>query len=137
MVTVYDVPANALIDKVAGKLKDTQEISPPAGLAYMKTGAHLERAPQNKDFWYVRCASLLRNIYIHGETGVARLRTHYGGRKNRGAKPERRIDAGGAIIRRALQQLEKAGFVEKGKTGRNISGKGKALLDSAAKEVKR
>ncbi len=136
MVTVYDVPANALINKAADKLKDVHEITPPKWLSYSKTGTHVERAPHRKDFWYVRCASLLRNMYVHGETGVARLRTHYGGRKNRGAKPERHADAGGAIIRRALQQLEKAGYIEKGKTGRNISGKGRALLDSAAKEAK-
>lgn len=136
MVTVYDVPANTLINGAANRLKSVEGISPPAWLAYAKTGSHVERAPHEADFWYVRCASLLRNIYVHGDTGVARLRTHYGGRKNMGAKPDHHRDAGGAVIRRALQQLETAGLVEKKKTGRVISGKGKALLDSVAKELK-
>ena len=136
MVTVYDVSASALIGKVSAKLKDVQEIKPPQWMNYTKTGSHVERAPRDKDFWYKRCASLLRNMYLHGETGVNRLRTHYGGRKNLGSRPEHHADAGGSIIRKALQQLEKAGFVKKGKTGRIITSKGRALLDSAAKEAK-
>lgn len=137
MVTVYDVSAGALIGKASEKLKEIPEIQPPAWLAYAKTGPHVERAPHEEDFWYRRCASLMRNLYIHGESGVARFKTHYGGRKNRGSRPEHHMDAGGAAIRKALQQLEKAGMIQKGKTGRNISAKGKAFLDSAAKEAKK
>ncbi len=136
MVTVYDVSAAALVGKASEKLKDVSEISPPKWLAYAKTGSHVERAPHEENFWYRRCASLMRNIYIHGESGVNRFKTHYGGRKNRGSRPEHHVDAGGSAIRKALQQLEKAGLVKKGKAGREITPKGRAFLDSAAKEAK-
>ncbi len=136
MVTVYDVSAAALVSKASSKLKEVQEIAPPKWTAFVKTGPHVERAPSDEDFWYKRCASLLRNIYVHGGSGVNRFRTHYGGRKNLGSRPEHHVDAGGSTIRKALQQLEKAGFVKKGKDGREITPKGRALLDSAAKEAK-
>ncbi len=136
MVTVYDVSAASLVSKASEKLKEIPEITPPAWMAYAKTGPHVERAPSEKDFWYKRCASLMRNVYIHGDSGVARFRTHYGGRKNRGSRPEHHVDAGGSAIRKALQQLEKAGMMKKTKEGRAITPKGRALLDSAAKEAK-
>ena len=77
---------------------------------------------------------MLRNTYVHGNVGVGKLRLHYGGKKIRGVRPERKRKAGGSIIRKGFQALEKAGLVVKKKTGREISAAGKKLLDSAAKE---
>jgi len=68
--------------------------------------------------------------------GVERLRAEYGGRKDYGVKPEHAAKASGAIIRKALQQLEAAGFVETLKTGgRRVTKSGRKLLDELAKEV--
>jgi len=134
MVTVYDVPANDLIAAVSGKLK-ALGIVEPVYVKYVKTGPHADRRPEQADYWFTRCASLLRKAYIGSPIGVASLRTHYGGRKNRGVKPEKHVDAAGSQIRRGLQQLEKIGLLEKKKTGRFITGKGKKLLDACAKEV--
>lgn len=135
MTTVYDVPADKLIEKVAEKLEKMEEIKPPEWAAYVKTGAHKELPPTQKNWWYIRCASILRRIYIDGPVGVSRLRTYYGGRKRRGVKPPRFRKGSGAIIRKALQQLEKAGFVEKAKEGRRITPKGMSFLDNTAHEI--
>ncbi|MEM2137894.1 MAG: 30S ribosomal protein S19e [Candidatus Anstonellaceae archaeon] len=134
MVTVYDVTPNKLIGKVAEKLK-AMGIAQPAYIGTVKSGSHKERMPQQKDFWYLRLASLLRNAYVNGNVGVGKLRLHYGGRKIRGVRPEKKRRAGGSIIRKGLQSLEKAGLMVKKKTGREISAAGKKLLDSAAKEA--
>ncbi len=134
MVTVYDVTPNKLVAKVAEKLK-SMSIPAPAYLGTVKSGAHRQRLPQHKDFWYIRLASLLRNAYVHGTVGVSSLRSHYGGKKARGVKPEEKRKAGGSIIRKGLQALEKVGLLVKKKKGREISAAGKKLLDSAAKEV--
>ncbi|MEW6329101.1 MAG: 30S ribosomal protein S19e [Candidatus Micrarchaeota archaeon] len=137
MTTVYDVPAGKLIKRASEKLKEIPELVPPSWAAYSKTGSHNIRAPESPDFWYVRCASLLRSVYVKSPTGVGRLRTKYGGRKKRGGRPEHHADGGGSAIRKALQQLEKAGLMEqKKKKGRFISAKGRSFLDSIAKEVK-
>lgn len=133
MVTVYDVTPNKLIGKVAEKLKG-MGIAQPAYIGTVKTGSHRERMPQQKNFWYLRMASLLRNSYVHGNVGVGRLRLHYGGKVIRGVRPERKRKAGGSIIRKGMQALEKAGLMVKKKTGREISAAGKKLLDLSAKE---
>ncbi|MHA1238164.1 MAG: 30S ribosomal protein S19e [Candidatus Odinarchaeia archaeon] len=137
MTTVFDVPADVLIKEVATILqKEYKEIQPPEWALYVKTGAHKERLPENNDWWYIRCASLLRRIYIDGPVGVSRLRTFYGGREKRGNKPEHFRKGSGAIIRNALKQLEAAGFITKvEKEGRVITPAGRAFLDRISAQI--
>lgn len=138
MTTAYDVPADLLIDRLSSYIKDAiSEIEPPEWSHYVKTGSHVERAPQNPDWWYVRSASLLRKLYMKGPIGVSRLRKDYGGRKRIGNKPAHFRKAGGNIIRTLLQQLEAAGLVEKaGSQGRVVSGKGRSLLDAMSTQIR-
>ena len=139
MTTAYDVPADVLIDRLSGYLKENiREIQPPEWSGYVKTGSQAERVPQNPDWWYVRSASILRKIYMNGPVGVSRLRKEYGGRKRRGVRPAHFAKAGGNIIRTVLQQLELAGLSQKdGIKGRVISGKGRSLLDAMSTQIKR
>ena len=139
MTTAYDVPADVLIDRLSGYLKENiREIQPPEWSGYVKTGSQAERVPQNPDWWYVRSASILRKIYMNGPVGVSRLRKDYGGRKRRGVRPAHFAKAGGNIIRTILQQLEQAGLSQKdGIKGRVVSGKGRSLLDAMSTQIKR
>lgn len=139
MTTAYDVPADALIDRLSGYLKENiREIQPPEWSGYVKTGTQAERVPQNPDWWYVRSASILRKLYMNGPVGVSRLRKEYGGRKRRGVRPAHFAKAGGNIIRTVLQQLEQAGLSQKdGIKGRVVSGKGRSLLDAMSTQIKR
>jgi small subunit ribosomal protein S19e len=139
LTTPYDVPPSLLIEKLANHLKENvDEVEPPSWAAYVKTGAHVQRPPQNPDWWYTRCASLLRKLYIHGPLGIERLRGEYGGRKDYGVKPEHFVKAGGAIIRKALQQLEAAGLVEKLQNkGRRLTREGRKLLEMLSEEVEK
>ncbi len=136
MPTARDVRADLLIDRVAEELKKLEEIKPPEWASLVKTGSHKQRPPQQEDWWYIRAASVLRTVYLHGPVGVERLRTKYGGRKDRGVRPEHFRKASGHIIRLILQQLEEAGLVEKvpGR-GRKITRKGASLLDRKAAEI--
>ena len=136
MVTVYDVDAQRLISKTAEKIKELG-FEYPEWAKFVKTGAHKERPPQNKDWIYTRAAAILRQIYIKGPVGTERLRTKFGGRKNYGVTPEHKVKASGKIIRYCLQQLEKLELLEKTKEGRKISPKGMSLLDNTAFEVAR
>mgnify|MGYP000439332760 CR=1 FL=1 len=139
LTTPYDVPASIFIEKLAIHLKENvDQVEPPPWAAYVKTGAHVQRPPQNPDWWYIRCASLLRKLYIHGPLGIERLRGEYGGRKDYGVKPEHFVKAGGTIIRKALQQLEAAGLVEKFQNhGRRLTRDGRKLLELLAEEIER
>jgi small subunit ribosomal protein S19e len=135
--TVYDVEANVLVERLARYLKENVgEVTPPAWALTAKTGAHRERPPQNPDWWYVRCASLLRKLYIHAPIGTERLTVEYGGRKRKGTSIEHAKDSGGSAIREPLQQLEKARLVVKeGSKGRKLSGEGVSLLNKVSAEI--
>jgi len=136
MVNARFVPPQLLIDALAEYLKENvEEVKPPEWAAYVKTGSHKERVPDDPEWWYKRCASLLRKIYLEGPVGVERLRTYYGGRKNMGTVREHFRKAGGAILRNALQQLEAAGLVKTTPRGRVITPKGMSVVDKVAAEV--
>lgn len=135
MTTVYDVPADKLIPKVAAELKEKEELTPPAWAAFAKTGAHKEMPPEDPDWWYVRAAAVLRRIYVDGPVGVERMRSVYGGKKDRGSKPSKKVKGSGSILRKSLQQLEAAGYVRHGKDGRSVTPQGASFLDGIAHSI--
>ncbi len=138
MVNALEVPADLLIKRVAEKLKkDYPQIKPPVWAYFAKTGVHKERPPEDKDWWYIRAASMLRKMYKSGEPiGIETFRVIYGGRQNRGVAPEKFRKGSGSVVRKILQQLEQAGLVKKvpGK-GRTLTPAGRSLLDRTAKEI--
>ena len=136
MTTVYDVPADELIKLTAEKLKE-MGLQPPEFTKFVKTGVHKEKPPEDEDWWYIRCASVLRRIYIDGPVGIERLRTYYGGRKRRGVKPPKFRKGSGAVIRSVLKALEKAELIEKTPEGRKITSKGQSFLDKLSLEVQK
>lgn len=109
----------------------------PEFAAFVKTGSHKERSPDNPDWWFVRMASILRKVYISGNVNVKSLRNYYGGKKHRGVRPEIFRKAGGKIIRVCLQDLEKLGFVKISdkKNGRVITKEGQKYLDKLASQL--
>ena len=137
MITPYDVPASKLIEKLAVYLKENVDaVTPPSWASIAKTGPQAQRQPENPDWWYVRCASLLRKIYVHSPIGTEKLRADYGGRKDFSGKREHAVKAGGAIIRKALQQLEAAGLIETLKPrGRRVTKNGRKLLQELAEDI--
>jgi small subunit ribosomal protein S19e len=136
LTTAFEVPQDLLISKLADHLRRVSQIEQPQWTAYAKTGSHAQRQPNDKDWWYTRCASLLRKIYIHGPIGLTQLESDYGGRKEVGYYVGHHRDAGGSAIRKAIQQLEAAGYVAKqGKRGRVLTGKGVSTVDKQATEI--
>lgn len=138
-MTVYDVPINDLILKVAEELEKMSDMTPPSWADFVKTGMHKERAPTQSNWWHIRAASVLLKIRKNGPVGVSKLRTKYGGKKNRGHKPEKFFRASGNILRKILQQLEKSGLAKKAEKGihkgRIITPQGAKLLGKAAEEI--
>lgn len=135
MVSALDVEAGRLIGRVAHKLQE-MKIPSPAWAGMVKSGSHAERPPEQPDFWYVRCASVLRQAYVRGKVGTHRLQRHYGGRKRHTVSPAHARPAGGSLIRKAMQTLEKHGLLHKTAQGRTLTPQGRKLLDSMAREVR-
>jgi small subunit ribosomal protein S19e len=135
---IHDVRPDEFIVKVAEELKKTKGFETPEWVFLVKSSVAKKRVPQEDDFWYMRSASILRQLYIHGVVGVGRLRTRYGSKKNRGVKPSKFRKASGKIIRSILQQAETVGFVEKVvrlQHGRRLTTEGKEFLDKIAKLI--
>jgi len=140
MTTLYDVPADALIEAVAERLDEDGAVEEPEWFTFAKTGVGRELPPEQEDFWQVRAASLLRKVAVDGPVGVGALRTAYGDSKQGSnryrVRPEGKTDSSGKIIRVALQQLEDAGYVMTAEgEGRRITPEGQSLLDDVAGEV--
>lgn len=136
MTTVYDIPPDLLIEKVAGELKELDAIETPEWAKFAKTGVHKEMPPKDDNWWYIRAASVLRRVYIDGPVGVQRLRSFYGGKKDRGSEPSRFKRGSGSVTRKILQQLEEAGYIANTPEGRVVSPAGRSFLDGVSNGLK-
>lgn len=142
MTTVFDVDANDFIAKTKEELKKIEQVKMPDWAKFVKTSSARTKPPEQEDFWYIRAAAILRQVYVRGTpVGVQRLRVKYGGRTINRVKKKRERRSCGKIIRVLLQQLESAGFLQKAtinnQKGRVITNKGKSFLDKIAAQVKR
>lgn len=132
MADIRSIEPGKYNKSLAAALKKLEEFKKPEWIDFVKSGQHKQRPTSDPDFWYTRGASILRQIAIQGIVGVERLRTRYGGRKDRGMRPPQFRKSGGKIIRTLLQQAELAGLVEKAKgknAGRQLTQKGKDFLE--------
>ena len=135
MAKVYDVPADILINRLSEILKK-EDIPSPDWASFVKTGTHADKPPQNSEWWHIRCASILRKIYLHSPASIKELRSMYGGGKPVGYGTAHHRDASGAIIRNAVHALEKLGYIEKvEKKGRVLTKQGTKKLDVLATEI--
>ncbi|MBI4149616.1 30S ribosomal protein S19e [Candidatus Woesearchaeota archaeon] len=139
MSTYQQVDSGELIEKAAAALAQDKAFAPPPWARFVKTGMHKERPPAQENWWHCRTASILRKIALLGPIGTEKLRRKYGGRKNRGVAPEHFYKGSGSIVRKALQQLEKAGMVKQDPKskykGRIITAKGKKFLNDIARQM--
>jgi len=138
-ITLYEIEAGKYVKALAEKIKQMPEFSMPEWAPFVKTSPARERTPVNSSWWFERVASILRQIYLRGVIGVGRLRTRYGGKKDRGMKPSHFFKGSGKIVRIIMQDAEKAGLVEKSKgkkVGRKMTAKGKSFMDEVAVSLK-
>ena len=141
-VGVRDVSAAAFIKAYAEHLKRSGKMELPKWWDIVKTGTHKELSPYDKDWYYIRAASIARKVYLRQNTGVGALKKVYGSAGRRGVRSQKHHDANGGIIRNILHQLEAMKVVEKcpegpTKGGRRISSHGRQDLDRIAGQVAR
>jgi small subunit ribosomal protein S19e len=138
-MSIYNVNPTELIEELAKELQKVETVKAPSWASFVKTGASRERPPARQDWWQVRAASVLRKVSSRGPIGISKLRILYGGKKNRGHQPEKFMRSSGNILRKILQQLEKAELVKQDKKGvhkgRVITPKGIKLMNGVAKKI--
>lgn len=136
MGNIFDVPINEFIVKLAEELKKVEQIRPPEWSFFCKTGTHKARPPVQTDWWFIRSAAILRSVKVLGPIGTQKLRLKYGGKKRRGHCTEHFYKGSGSVIRKILQQLEKAGFIKQVKKdvhkGRVVTSAGDKFLNNIA-----
>ncbi len=134
-----NVSKSELIKALAPQMKVL--IKKPDWAEFVKTGIFKERPPVDSDWWYMRAASMLLKIQRLQPVGVSKLRTKYGGRKNRGVAPEHFFKGSGKILRVILQQLETAGLLKQEKKslrrGRLLTAKAQSLIAKTIKAVEK
>ncbi len=139
MAKMYDAPTDQLLILISNELKKKREFAPPAWAAIVKTGVSKERPPADKDWWYMRVSSVLRKVALLGPIGVSKLRVKYGGKKRRGHQPAEFRRGSGNIIRKVLQQLEKAGYIKQVQIGvhkgRKLTPLGESFIDKIAMTI--
>ena len=136
--TVKDVPADALIRAYAAHIKASGLVREPEWVEYVKTGPMKELSPSDRDWLYVRMASLARRVYLRQHTGVGTFSKVYGSRQRNGTSPAHFRRASRKVIRHCLQELERLGVVARSEdgSGRVLTRKGRQELDTQATRVR-
>ena len=90
----------------------TGKLKVPVWNDLVKGGTFNELAPMDIDWFYVRCASVARHLYVR-RAGVGALTKVYGSKKRNGVCPGHFRRAAKGVLRKALQALEAVKMVEK------------------------
>lgn len=122
--------------KLVEEIKKLKAVEAPEWAPFVKTGVHKERPPVDPDWWFIRTASVLNKINKFGPIGTNKLAKQYGGRVNRGHRPDKKAVASRNIVRKCIQQLEKEGLikqVDSPTSGKVVTKEGRELLKKVNK----
>ncbi|CAJ1016228.1 putative Ribosomal protein S19e [Leishmania utingensis] len=134
--TLKDVSAWRWIKTAARHFKQEGKIFVPNCTELIKSSHGRERAPQNPDWYYVRCAAVLRAIYLRPGVGYGGLSKRFGNKKNYGSRPEHTVNSSTGPLHWACKSLTKLGLVEPGaQSGQRLTRKGHKFADSLAFQV--
>lgn len=125
-------PQDTQLTSLINEFGNLKEIEAPSWAKFVKTGHSKERVPEEENWWTIRAAGVLRKVQKYQPVGTNTLSKKYGGRKNRGVRPEKKCNGSRNIIRKILQQLEKSELIKSQKApkaGKILTAKGKLLLN--------
>lgn len=131
-----DVDQDKIVDGVATFLKKSGKLKVPENMDIVKTAKFKDLAPMDPDWFYIRCASILRRLYHRSPAGIGAIKKIYGGRQRKGVCPPHFCRADGCVARKAIQALENIKLVEKHPDGgRKLSSQGQRDLDRIAAQI--
>ena len=134
--TIRDVNTWRWVKAAANHLKQEGKLFVPNCSELVKTSHGKQRAPQSPDWYYIRCAAVLRALYIRPGQGYGGLAKRFSAKKNRGSRPEIYCKAGKGMLHWACKSLEKLKLIQKGQTsGRVLTKEGKKKADTIAFNV--
>ncbi|AAZ10777.1 ribosomal protein S19, putative [Trypanosoma equiperdum] len=102
----------------------------------VKTSHGRERAPQNPDWYYIRCAAVLRAVYLRPGVGYGGLSKRFSSKKNRGSRPEITTRASKGLLHWCCKSLTKLELLEKCKgAGHRVTKLGRKVADTIAFKI--
>uniref|UniRef100_M4GZZ9 40S ribosomal protein S19 n=1 Tax=Antricola delacruzi TaxID=480319 RepID=M4GZZ9_ANTDE len=132
-----DVDHHEFVEALAAFFKKSGKLRVPDWVDLVKTGIFKELAPYDEDWFYTRCASVARHLYMRAPAGVKSMRKIYGSRHRRGVRPSHFCAASASVSRKALQALEGLRIVEQDPSGgRRLTSQGRKDLDRIAAQLK-
>ncbi|XP_054261100.1 40S ribosomal protein S19-like [Macrosteles quadrilineatus] len=136
-VTLKDVDQHKFVKAFSDFLKKTGKMKVPDWVDIVKSGRYKELAPYDQDWYYTRCAAIVRHIYFRSPVGVGTVTKMFGGRKRNGVCPAHFCRSAGGVARKALQSLEQMKLIEKSPDGgRKLTVQGRRDLDRIAAQVR-
>lgn len=78
-VSVKDVDQQKFTVALSTFMKKSGKVKLPEWVDIVKTNVSKELAPYDEDWYFTRCASIARHIYIRAPVGVATVQKIYGG----------------------------------------------------------
>nr|ABI52709.1 ribosomal protein S19 [Argas monolakensis] len=136
-IGVKDVDQHDFVKALAAFFKKSGKLRVPDWVDVVKTGIYKELAPYDDDWFYTRCASVARHLYMRSPAGVKSMRKIYGGRHRKGVRPSHFCSASASVSRKALQALEALRIVEQDPSGgRKLTSQGRKDLDRIAAQLK-
>ncbi|CAH8468086.1 unnamed protein product [Dicrocoelium dendriticum] len=133
--SVKDINGHVFVKALADFLKKSGKVKQPEWTDLVKLNRANELAPYDPDWFYVRCAAVLRHLYLR-PTGMKGMTRIFSRKKRRGVKPSHRTLANQSVIRKALQQVEALGLCTKLETGgRSLTPAGRQDLDRLASKL--
>ncbi|XP_018322407.1 40S ribosomal protein S19-like [Agrilus planipennis] len=136
-VTLKDVDQHKFVRAFSQFLKKSGKLKVPDWVDIVKTSKAKELAPYDPDWYYTRCAALVRHIYHRSPIGVGSVTKIFGSRKRNGTCPSHFCRSSGSLARKALQSLEALKLIEKTPDGgRKLTSQGRRDLDRIAAQVK-
>ncbi|XP_013390828.1 40S ribosomal protein S19 [Lingula anatina] len=137
-VSVKDVDQHKFTKALGAFLKKSGKLKVPEWTDLVKLARFNELSPYDDDWFYIRCASIARHLYVRAPVGVGTLTKVYGARKNNGTAPSHWCRGSASVARKCLQALEGLKIVEQDQNGgRRLSSQGRRDLDRIASQINR
>ncbi|KAG8345724.1 putative Ribosomal protein S19e [Trypanosoma vivax] len=134
--TLRDVNAWRWVKVCSQHFKREGKIMVPNCAEIVKSSHGRERAPQNPDWYYIRCAAVLRAVYMRPGVGYGGLSKRFASKKNRGSRPEITTRASKGLLHWCCKSLVKLGLIEKcEESGHCITRQGRKVADTIAYKI--
>jgi len=134
-ISVKEVSQQEFVVALGVYLKKTGKVDLPTNSDIIRLSPGHELNPYDPDWFYYRCAGILRHMY-NRKSGVKGLRRLYGTKQRRGSRPSHQVLASSTHLRKACQAMEKLNLLGKSEDGgRVLTNPGRQLLHRIAAQV--